>query len=71
MNFWKSGSPPARRSLSIWLRSFTICFMRAMSSGDMLAIWSYMSLKKVSVIAFFSISISSVNLCCASGSMNS
>ncbi len=71
MNLSKSGSPPASRSLSIWFRSFTICFMRAMSSGDMLAIWSYMSLKKVSVIAFFSISISSVNLCCASGSMNS
>ena len=35
----KSGSPPCIWSCSIWLRSRIMSFMRAMSSGDMLAIW--------------------------------
>jgi hypothetical protein len=53
MNWSKSGSLPAMRSCSIWFRSRTMSFMRCMSSGDMLAICWYMSLKKVSIMAFF------------------
>ena len=67
----KSGSPPAIFSESILLRSCIISFMRAMSSGLMLAICCWRSLKKPSIMVCFSIAISSWYLAAASGSMNS